>query len=30
MERGNDPERVTLPDFVNHDIRRSVARISRR
>ena len=24
IERGNDPERVALPDFVNHDIRRSV------
>jgi integrase len=24
LERGKDPERVTLPDFVNHDIRRSV------
>jgi integrase len=24
LERGKDPERVTLPDFVNHDIRRTV------
>lgn len=24
IERDNDPERVALPDFVNHDIRRSV------
>jgi integrase len=23
-ERGDDPERVTLPDYVNHDIRRTV------
>jgi integrase len=23
-ERGKDPERITLPDFVNHDIRRTV------